>query len=73
MTLLSREAVHFLEEQFAQRNPHVKAITSKGSILDTISFRSEEMGKNKVMNLKKKSGVAFNKKKRFYFVHPVSY
>lgn len=48
VTILSREAVHFLEEQFAQRNPHIKAITSKGSILDTISFRSEEMGSNKV-------------------------
>ncbi|GFQ74680.1 hypothetical protein TNCT_681411 [Trichonephila clavata] len=50
VTTLSREAIHFLEEQFASRHPHLRAITSKGSILDTISFRSEEIGKNKGTN-----------------------
>ncbi|GBN04942.1 Telomerase-binding protein EST1A, partial [Araneus ventricosus] len=47
VTALSQEAINFLEEQFASRHPHLRAITSKGSILDTISFRSEEKGKNK--------------------------
>ncbi|GFW59426.1 telomerase-binding protein EST1A [Trichonephila clavipes] len=50
VTALSSEAILFLEEQFASRHPHLRAITSKGSILDTISFRSEEIGKNKGTN-----------------------
>ncbi|XP_055932731.1 telomerase-binding protein EST1A-like isoform X2 [Argiope bruennichi] len=50
VTVLSQEAINFLEEQFASRHPHLRAITSKGSILDTISFRSEEKGKNKGTN-----------------------
>ncbi|XP_054720086.1 LOW QUALITY PROTEIN: telomerase-binding protein EST1A-like [Uloborus diversus] len=50
VTVLSRDAIHFLEQQFALRHPHLRAITSKGSIMDTISFRSEEMGKNKGTN-----------------------
>ncbi|GIY64504.1 telomerase-binding protein EST1A [Caerostris extrusa] len=37
-------------EQFASRHPHLRAITAKGSVLDTISFRSEEMEKNKGTN-----------------------
>lgn len=48
VTVMSREAVYFLEQQFASRHPHLRSITSKGSVLDTISFRSEEMDKNKV-------------------------
>ncbi|KAG8200431.1 hypothetical protein JTE90_000514 [Oedothorax gibbosus] len=50
VTVLSREAVYFLEQQFALRHPHLRSITSKGSVLDTISFRSEEMDKNKGTN-----------------------
>ena len=35
-------AVVYLEEQFESRNSHIRALTSKGSVLDTITFRSEE-------------------------------
>lgn len=35
-------AVTFIEEQFEARNSRVRALTSKGSLLDTIAFRSEE-------------------------------
>jgi len=35
-------AVQFLEAEFERRNHHLRAITSKGSTLDTIAFRSEE-------------------------------
>ncbi|XP_067120587.1 telomerase-binding protein EST1A [Centruroides vittatus] len=47
---LSKEAVQFLEERFASRDSHVQAITSKGSILDTITFRSEDVSDNKGTN-----------------------
>lgn len=35
-------AITYLEEQFEERNCHLKALTSKGTVMDTISFRSEE-------------------------------
>ena len=35
-------AVRTVEEEFAARNSHWKAMTSKGSMMDTIAFRSEE-------------------------------
>ena len=38
----SEAAVLFLEAQFGKRNPNLRALTSKGSIMDTIAFRSEE-------------------------------
>ncbi len=38
----SKAAVDFLEEEFESRNGHLKCMTSKGSVLDTIAFRSEE-------------------------------
>ncbi|XP_068678866.1 telomerase-binding protein EST1A-like [Montipora foliosa] len=38
----ARCAVDFLEYEFSQRNAQVKAVTSKGSELDTIAFRSED-------------------------------
>jgi len=38
----ARCAIDFLESEFSQRNPQVKAVTSKGSELDTIAFRSED-------------------------------
>ncbi|XP_071094020.1 telomerase-binding protein EST1A-like [Haliotis cracherodii] len=38
----SQQAIIFLEEEFERKNSHIRAQTSKGSILETISFRSEE-------------------------------
>ena len=38
----ARSAVQFLEEAFESRNSRLRAVTSKGSTLDTIAFRSEE-------------------------------
>ncbi|XP_022794858.1 telomerase-binding protein EST1A-like [Stylophora pistillata] len=38
----ARLAIHFLENDFSQRNPQVKTVTSKGTELDTIQFRSED-------------------------------
>lgn len=35
-------AVEFLEAEFEVKNPNLRAQTAKGSILETISFRSEE-------------------------------
>ncbi|CAH1802167.1 unnamed protein product, partial [Owenia fusiformis] len=39
------KAVAYLEEQFEQRNPHIRALTSKGTTIDTVAFRSEETDK----------------------------
>lgn len=36
--------VAYLEQQFSARNSQVRAITGKGHVLDTITFRSEETG-----------------------------
>jgi len=36
------DAVTYLEDQFEKRNCHLRALTSKGTVMDTISFRSEE-------------------------------
>ncbi|XP_031553390.1 telomerase-binding protein EST1A-like [Actinia tenebrosa] len=38
----SRAAIDFLEDQFSLRSPNVKAVTSKGTVMDTIAFRSED-------------------------------
>ncbi|XP_062618954.1 telomerase-binding protein EST1A-like [Saccostrea cucullata] len=38
----SKQMVEFLEEEFDKKNSHLKALTSKGNVLETISFRSEE-------------------------------
>eukprot|EP00057_Strongylocentrotus_purpuratus_P028192 XP_011682666.1 PREDICTED: telomerase-binding protein EST1A isoform X1 [Strongylocentrotus purpuratus] len=38
----ARYAVEYLEEEFANRNRYLRALTSKGSSLDNIRFRSEE-------------------------------
>ncbi|XP_072164045.1 telomerase-binding protein EST1A-like [Diadema setosum] len=35
-------AVEYLEDEFAARNRWLKALTSKGSVMETIRFRSEE-------------------------------
>ena len=36
------DAISYLEKLFEARNSHVRALTSKGTVLDTIAFRSEE-------------------------------
>lgn len=38
----AKEMVEFLEEEFEKKSSHLKALTSKGSVMETISFRSEE-------------------------------
>ena len=43
-----RSAIDFLEYQFSQRNALVKAVTSQGSEMDTIAFRSEDPSGRKV-------------------------
>ena len=43
-----RSAIDFLENEFSQRNPQVKTVTSKGTELDTIAFRSEDPSGRKV-------------------------
>ena len=40
-------AIQYLEDQFDCGNKHVRALTGKGTVMDTITFRSEESG-NKV-------------------------
>ena len=39
---IAEDSVEFLEKKFESRNPHLRAITSKGTILDTIAYRCEE-------------------------------
>ncbi|XP_075745676.1 telomerase-binding protein EST1A-like isoform X2 [Rhipicephalus microplus] len=46
----ARAALAYLEERFGQREPKLRAITIRGSILDTISFRSEDVGDYKGTN-----------------------
>ncbi|XP_038058981.1 telomerase-binding protein EST1A-like [Patiria miniata] len=36
-------AIRCLEEKFEQRNKYLRALTSKGSVMDTIAYRSEEV------------------------------
>ncbi|KAK0058798.1 telomerase-binding protein EST1A [Biomphalaria pfeifferi] len=38
----SQAAIDFLESEFEKKNPNLKALTAKGSTLETIAFRSEE-------------------------------
>ena len=45
-----RSAIDFLENEFSQRNPQVKTVTSKGTELDTIAFRSEDPSGRKVIH-----------------------
>ncbi|XP_037513431.1 telomerase-binding protein EST1A isoform X2 [Rhipicephalus sanguineus] len=46
----ARAALTYLEERFGQREPKLRAITIRGSILDTIGFRSEDLGDYKGTN-----------------------
>ena len=39
----AQSTVEFLEREFEARNSHLRAITSKGNVMDTIAFRSEEV------------------------------
>lgn len=48
----ARAAIQFLNEQFDKRERNIKAMTSQGSILETIQFRSEEIVK-KVFSFRK--------------------
>lgn len=50
VAVTARAALSYLEGRFAHREPKLKAITSKGSTLDTISFRSEDVRDNKGTN-----------------------
>ncbi|CAN7984913.1 unnamed protein product [Ixodes hexagonus] len=50
VALTARAAVSYLEERFDHREPKLKAITSRGSVMDTISFRSEDVTDNKGTN-----------------------
>ncbi|KAL5017254.1 hypothetical protein ScPMuIL_006843 [Solemya velum] len=38
----AKETIEYLEEKFEKKHPHLRAQTSKGSLLETIAFRSEE-------------------------------
>lgn len=42
VVLSCRAAIEFLEEQFATKNRFLRAVTSKGTLMTTIAFRSEE-------------------------------
>uniref|UniRef100_A0A131XZR4 Putative nonsense-mediated mrna decay protein n=1 Tax=Ixodes ricinus TaxID=34613 RepID=A0A131XZR4_IXORI len=50
VALAARAAVSYLEERFDHRESKLKAITSRGSVMDTISFRSEDVTDNKGTN-----------------------
>jgi len=39
----AQKAVTFLENGFDARNSHLRALTSEGTTLDTIAFRSEQL------------------------------
>ena len=41
----AKATVEYLEQEFEKKNSHLKAQTSKGSVLETISFRVEETDK----------------------------
>jgi len=43
-------AIGWLETEFQARNPHLRAQTSKGSVMDTIAFRDEEADANAGIN-----------------------
>lgn len=38
----AKDSVEYLEGEFEKGNRHLRALTSKGTVMDTISFRSEE-------------------------------
>ncbi|KAK8771884.1 hypothetical protein V5799_024870 [Amblyomma americanum] len=46
----ARAALTYLEERFGQREPKLRTITLRGSLLDTINFRCEDLGDYKGTN-----------------------
>lgn len=46
----ARAALAYLEERFSQREPKLRAITIRGTVMDTISFRSEDSSEYKGTN-----------------------
>jgi protein SMG6 len=38
----AQRTIQFLEREFDNRNSHLRALTSKGSVMDTIAYRAEE-------------------------------
>ena len=45
----AKKAIEYLNEKFDKREKNIKALTSQGSVLETIQFRSEEV-KKQVLN-----------------------
>ena len=41
----AKTTIDYLEQEFEKKNSHLKAQTSKGSVLETIAFRVEETDK----------------------------
>ena len=41
----AKATIDYLEQEFEKKNSHLKAQTSKGSVLETIAFRVEETDK----------------------------
>ena len=49
MVKSSAEAtISFLEREFEKRNPCLRALTSKGTVMDTIAYRSEDTSSQEV-------------------------
>uniref|UniRef100_A0A2R5LHI5 Telomerase-binding protein EST1A n=1 Tax=Ornithodoros turicata TaxID=34597 RepID=A0A2R5LHI5_9ACAR len=46
----AKAALNYLEDRFSHREPKLRCVTSRGSILDTICFRSEDVSDNKGTN-----------------------
>jgi len=38
----AQHTMSYLEREFDKKNSHLKALTSKGTVMETIAFRSEE-------------------------------
>ncbi|GFN92827.1 telomerase-binding protein est1a [Plakobranchus ocellatus] len=46
----AQAAISFLEDEFEAKNPNLRALTARGSVLETIAFRSEEAADNAGIN-----------------------
>lgn len=44
----AKKAIQFLEQRFESRDPNLRALTSRGNELESISFRSEDISGQKV-------------------------
>lgn len=47
------QAVQMLETRFSENDKQIRALTSAGTELETITFRDEELSSDKVMNASK--------------------